>query len=64
MGNKISKNQRVGAGDSKPRGRTIHKYGAPLCGFCTKGTRRTKPKWSVCENGHKLYKNKTRTKVK
>jgi hypothetical protein len=56
MGAKISKNQRVGA--TQPKAARRLDYGLPVCGFCGKKTRRTKPKWRVCEKGHKLYKLK------
>jgi hypothetical protein len=59
MGAKISKNQRTGSEQSKPKGKTTFNYGPPLCGACSKKTRRLrKPKWSVCETGHQLYKLK------
>lgn len=56
MAGKVSKNQRTGK--EQPKQRTRTDFGPPLCGFCGKKTRRVKPKWRVCETGHKLYKLK------
>jgi hypothetical protein len=55
-GAKVSKNQRVGA--SAPKSRNTLRFETPLCGYCGAKTARTRPKWRVCETGHKLYKLK------
>jgi len=58
MAGKISKNQRTDA--KAPKARTRADFGSPLCGYCGAKTRRTRPKWRVCEMGHRLYKLKTK----